>query len=127
MTRDTYSALKQKIEKEIVRLQKQAQALQAKQRGPVITSIIRSMREYDITPEDIAAAYKQKTGSRGVARAGNATSGKKTTAAPAVKRSVPAKYRHPETKETWTGRGKAPRWITNAEAEGTSREKFLIA
>ncbi|NYT57320.1 H-NS histone family protein [Alcaligenaceae bacterium] len=119
MTRDTYSALKQKIEKEILKLQKQAQALQAKQRGPVVTSIIRSMREYDITPEDIAAAYKPKTKST---RAGSV----KKASAPAVKRTVPAKYRHPETNETWTGRGKAPRWITNAEAEGKSRNDFLI-
>ncbi|MCC2597508.1 H-NS histone family protein [Pusillimonas sp. MFBS29] len=123
MTRDNYSALKQKIEKEIVKLQKQAQALQAKQRGPVITSIIRSMREYDITPEDIAAAYKQKT----TPRTSTATRTTKAAAGPAVKRTVPAKYRHPETNETWTGRGKAPRWITNAEAEGKSRDQFLIA
>ncbi len=123
MTRDNYSALKQKIEKEIAKLQKQAQALQAKQRGPVITSIIRSMREYDITPEDIAAAYKQKT----AARAGTGTRARKTATSPAVKRTVPAKYRNPETSETWTGRGKAPRWITNAEAEGKSRDQFLIA
>ncbi|MGB6103513.1 MAG: H-NS histone family protein [Pusillimonas sp.] len=119
MTRDTYSALKQKIEKEIQKLQKQAQALQVKQRGPVITSIIRSMREYDITPDDIAAAYNKKTGG---------TRARKTTAAaPAAKRSVPVKYRHPQTGETWTGRGKAPRWISNAEAEGKSRNDFLIS
>ncbi|NYT85654.1 H-NS family nucleoid-associated regulatory protein [Pollutimonas harenae] len=117
MTRETYSVLKQKIEKEIQKLQKQAQALQAKQRGPVVISIIRSMREYDITPDDIAAAYNKKTGS---------TRSKKTATAPAAKRTVPIKFRHPETNETWTGRGKAPRWITTAEAEGKSRNDFLI-
>ena len=117
MTRETYSVLKQKIEKEIQRLQKQAQALQAKQRGPVVTSIIRSMREYDITPEDVAAANNKKTaGSRG----------KKTASSSPAKRTVPIKFRHPETNETWTGRGKAPRWITNAEAEGKNRNDFLI-
>src|SRR5690606_24218832 len=113
MPRDSYTALKQKIEKEILKLQKQAQSLQAKRRGPVITSIIRSMREYEITPEDIIAAYNKKT-SRVSTRKAPAT--EKT----AVKRSIPAKYSHPKTGETWTGRGKAPRWITAHEAEGKS-------
>src|SRR5690554_5815543 len=116
MTRDMNSALV-KIEKEIQRLQKQAKALQAKRRGPVITSIIRSMREYDITPDDITTAYNKKAGPR-VAR--------KTPAGTVAKRTVPVKFRHPETGDTWTGRGKAPRWIVQAESEGKSRSDFLI-
>lgn len=35
---------------------------------------------------------------------------------------VPPKYRNPLTGQTWTGRGKAPKWI-----EGKDREQFLIA
>lgn len=35
---------------------------------------------------------------------------------------VAPKYRHPETGATWTGRGKAPRWI-----EGQDRSQFAIA
>jgi DNA-binding protein H-NS len=31
------------------------------------------------------------------------------------------KYRNPATQETWTGRGKAPKWI-----EGQDRAPFLI-
>ena len=34
---------------------------------------------------------------------------------------VAAKYRNPATGETWTGRGKAPKWI-----EGQDRNKFAI-
>ena len=118
MVRNSYSSAKQKIEKEIQKLQKQAQALQVKQRGPVINSIIRSMREYEITPEEIAEAFSKKT-----AR----TASRKTTSAPTKsKRPVPAKYRHPQTGATWTGRGKAPRWVTSAEAEGQDRSEFLI-
>ncbi len=35
------------------------------------------------------------------------------------------KYRHLDGRE-WTGRGRAPRWITDAEASGTQRDQFLI-
>jgi DNA-binding protein H-NS len=34
---------------------------------------------------------------------------------------VAAKYRDPATGKTWTGRGKAPKWI-----DGQDRTKFLI-
>jgi len=35
---------------------------------------------------------------------------------------VAPKYRDPATGKTWTGRGKAPKWI-----DGKDRSKFLIA
>ena len=35
---------------------------------------------------------------------------------------VAAKYRDPATGQTWTGRGKAPKWI-----DGQDRTKYLIA
>lgn len=122
MTRDTYSALKLKIEKEIVKLQKKAHDLQAKRRNPIITSIIRSMTDYDITPEEIAAAYHKRGG-----KASTPKTAAKTASKPATKRTVPVKYRHPKTGECWTGRGKAPRWITAAETAGENRESFRLA
>jgi DNA-binding protein H-NS len=36
----------------------------------------------------------------------------------------PAKYRNPETGETWSGRGRAPKWLTLAEQQGRGREEF---
>ncbi len=122
MTRNTYSSLKQKIEKEILKLQKQAQALQTKQRVPVIGTIIRSMHEYDITLEEIAEAFNKKSTRSSPRKPATATA----TASAKAKRPVAAKYRHPQTGATWTGRGKAPRWISTAEAEGQNRSEFLI-
>lgn len=122
MPRETYAAQQARIEKEIDKLRKKAEALQLKRRKPVIASIVRSMREYDITPEEIAAAF----GKPAAARRGPAKKSAATSAATPAKRPVAPKYRHPETKETWSGRGKAPRWLTAAEAAGASRESFLI-
>ena len=39
---------------------------------------------------------------------------------------VAAKYRSPQG-ETWSGRGRAPKWLQVAEAEGRSRDEFLIS
>ncbi|ANN77295.1 H-NS family nucleoid-associated regulatory protein [Bordetella flabilis] len=119
MPRETYSAQQARIEKEIDKLRKKAEALQLKRRKPVVASIIRSMREYQITPEEIVAAYGKPATRRGPGR-------KATVAAAPSKRPVAPKYRHPETGETWSGRGKRPRWLTAAEAAGATLDSFLI-
>lgn len=36
-------------------------------------------------------------------------------------KAVAVKFRNPETGETWTGRGRAPRWL-----EGKNREDFAV-
>jgi DNA-binding protein H-NS len=125
MARESYAALQAKIEKEITKLQKRSEVLQTKRRKPVITSIVASMREYDIAPEEIAAAFgSAKTAIKGVPRRGAA---KKVGAAAApAKRPVAPKYRHPSSGDTWSGRGKAPRWLVAAEASGENRADFLI-
>lgn len=40
---------------------------------------------------------------------------------------VPPKYRNPaNSEETWSGRGKLPRWLATLVAKGRKREEFLI-
>lgn len=118
MARQNYATLQAKIQKEIEKLRKQAQSLQSKRRKPVILSIVRSMKEYDITIEEISAALgKAPAKSRSAVKAKPAAGARK---------SVPPKYRNPTTGDTWTGRGKSPRWIVDAEASGQPRDQFLI-
>jgi DNA-binding protein H-NS len=40
--------------------------------------------------------------------------------------SPAAKYRNAETGETWSGRGRPPKWVTLAEQQGRSREELAI-
>lgn len=39
---------------------------------------------------------------------------------------VKPKYRHPESGQTWSGRGHVPRWLAAEEKAGRKRESFLI-
>lgn len=48
-------------------------------------------------------------------------SGRKGRASPQAGRKVSPKYRNPETNETWTGRGRQPKWI-----QGKNLEDYLI-
>lgn len=36
------------------------------------------------------------------------------------------KFRHPETGETWVGRGNRPKWLTKALSEGKSLSEFAV-
>jgi DNA-binding protein H-NS len=47
--------------------------------------------------------------------------GRAGRAAPSAGAKVAPKYRDPATGQTWTGRGKAPKWI-----QGQDREQFAI-
>ena len=47
--------------------------------------------------------------------------GMKPSKSSKVRQPVPAKYRNPETGETWTGRGRSPKWL-----DGKDKNQYLI-
>lgn len=106
------------IEAQIKKLQARAQALRDKDRKPVIAAIVRQMKAHDITVAEIADAL-------GKPRAPRRAAGKAPAAA-RPRKAVPVKYRHPDTGDTWTGRGRTPRWIVEAEKAGTDRSTFAV-
>ncbi|MCK9507800.1 MAG: H-NS histone family protein, partial [Pigmentiphaga sp.] len=55
MAKDSYQALQAQIKK----LQEKAAAVRNKERIPVISQILRSMEEYEITVEDLRAAQNK--------------------------------------------------------------------
>jgi len=118
MARQSYAAKKAKIQKEMERLQRQIEILESKNRQPVIDSIVRSMKEYEITIDELSAALNKGSRSKSKTASNKSGSGSRGPVAP--------KYLNPATGETWTGRGKAPRWIVEAEAQGKTRSEFLI-
>ena len=120
MASQNYASLQAKINKEIEKLQKQAQTLQSKSRKPVINSIVRSMKEYSISLEEITAALGKPV------RSEKSIGKTKIIKTGAPKKPVPAKYIHPASGASWTGRGKAPLWIVEAEKNGQPRQQFLI-
>lgn len=42
-------------------------------------------------------------------------------------RKVPIKYQHPETGESWSGRGMKPKWLTREIEAGADQESFRVA
>ncbi|EKU31449.1 MULTISPECIES: H-NS family nucleoid-associated regulatory protein [Alcaligenes] len=93
------------INAEISRLQRKAEVIKRKTRQNVLADIVRTMRENDLTMDEIAQAFRHP--------------GVKPNASPTVK------YKHPSG-ATWSGRGRTPDWMKAAEAAGESRERYLL-
>ena len=107
-----------KLTAQIQALQRRAEALRINGRASAVQKIVAQMHEFQISPADIQAAYGAAKSAR--------SKRKKAVERTQSRRPVAPKYRHPESGDTWTGRGRAPRWLTAAEKDGASREQFLI-
>lgn len=119
------SALKAKIAK----LQKQLEAAE-KNKSPAIKKVIALMKKLGVTLVDLKSAMTS-SGTRGrpgrppaIANLGSGkTKGRKNNGR--AKGSVAIKYKDGQG-NTWTGRGKTPRWLVAAEKAGKNREQFKV-
>ncbi|MEJ7685556.1 MAG: H-NS histone family protein [Telluria sp.] len=98
-----------KHDEQIAQLRKQAEDMRNQERAGVIEELRKKIAEFGLTAADLKLS---------------ARASKRTTGAVAAKTA--AKYRSP-TGETWSGgRGRKPRWITEALAAGKSLSDFEI-
>ena len=86
----------------------------------MLAAILKSMKEYDISPEEVSQAFANAAIEAQTAPLA------KSVKSDRPRKPVAAKYRNPATGALWTGRGKAPLWILEAEKSGQSRQLFLI-
>ena len=94
-----------------VELDKQIAKAKAEEKAAVLAHIRSAMEQYEITTEELTAAPKR---------------GRKPGSTDTVERKpVAPKYRN-EAGDTWTGRGKQPKFIAEALASGLTLEDLLI-
>lgn len=86
---------------EIAKLQSLAEAARQNEIAGAVQQIESLMQQYGITFDDLSSGRRAK--------------------ATKVKGTVAAQFKNPETGETWTGRGRAPRWL-----DGKDKEQFRI-
>lgn len=87
----------------IAELQHLAEAARKSEIAGAKEQIASIMKEYGLTVADLTRSES------------------KTAKAPKVRNPVAAKYRDEATGETWTGRGRSPKWL-----EGKDKNQFLI-
>lgn len=86
-----------------------AQARQA-ERGDAVVRVKALMAEHGLSLADLGLRASTPSG---------------RDAKPAAAK-VPPKFRHPETGQTWSGRGLKPTWLTAALAAGKRIEDFAL-
>jgi DNA-binding protein H-NS len=120
----SYVELKEKAED----LMRQAEVARKSEIGAAIAEIKAKMAMFGITLEDLGGKVKAARGRKPkLAKAAKPVKPAKDKAKPAkARKPVAVKYRTSETGETWTGRGKAPKWLAAMEAAGRKREEFLV-
>jgi DNA-binding protein H-NS len=91
------------LKAQIARLQAQAEEARRTEIDNVVADIRQKIAEYGLTAQDLGFAVAAKRGR------------------PPKKAPLPAKYQDPKSGNTWSGRGKPPKWIV-----GKNRERFLI-
>ena len=97
------STYKELLEKKAA-LDAEIEAARKEEIGAAVSMVRELIAEFDLTERDIFGGSRSSASSL------------------KIKKPVAAKYRNPATGETWTGRGKAPKWI-----DGQEREQYLIA
>ncbi len=103
------------IERRIRELEAKAKAIKQRVSNPAIPKIVRLMRKNRISIGEISRAM-----------AGGLRGSGRRRASPLRGKKVKPLYRNPKTGETWTGRGRAARWLAAAEKAGRDRADFLI-
>jgi DNA-binding protein H-NS len=91
------------LKAQIAKLQAQAEEARRTEIDNVVADIRQKTAEYVLTAQDLGFAVAAKRGR------------------PPKKAPLPAKYQDPKSGNTWSGRGKPPKWIV-----GKNRERFLI-
>jgi DNA-binding protein H-NS len=96
-----------KNEEQLAQLKKQAEDFRSQERAGVIDDVRKKIAEYGLTAADLKLSSRAPK-------------------APSIKSSAVAKYRGPAG-ESWSGgRGRKPRWVTEALAAGKSLSDFEI-
>jgi DNA-binding protein H-NS len=112
------------LKKKIADLQKQLIAAESKKQ-PAINKVKALMKKLGVTLQDLAGgsapAVAASQGRRGRPREVEGTVAAKKNSS----RKVAIKYRD-DKGNSWTGRGKTPRWLVEAEKSGKNRADFLI-
>jgi len=128
------------IESQIAQLQREAQALRAKEVADVVDRIQQAIAHYGLTAVDLFGNHKLAPKKRAIGTASSsavdlANSGAtKSASKPATKSAAkatekkppaPAKYRD-DAGHSWSGHGKRPNWYKAAIASGKTPQDLEI-
>jgi len=111
------------MQKQIAKLQREADALKKKEAAGVVARIKEAIHHYELTAEDLFSGRGSKRSSASKGAANGAA--KRSQGATLKGKKVAAKYGD-ENGNTWSARGSQPKWLTAALENGRKIEDFLV-
>ena len=102
----------------IERMKSEMEKRRADEIASVVADISEKMDRYGLTVADLGFTAGELSAGR--------SRGKSRSTGQDRRSLVEPKFRDPETGTTWYGRGRMPRWMTEAVDAGRSREEFRI-
>ncbi len=99
------------IQKQIDKLQSEAQAIRAREAQGVVARIKEAIAYYQLTPSDLGFGTRAKPTRKQAAKAGRKRGGARRG------NSGKVKYRD-DAGHTWSGHGRRPKWYLDAIAAG---------
>lgn len=115
MARLSYESIRRQIEKLEARAAR-IEAAEGEKKKKAVGQVIALMRKLDVTPDDLGVHRPRATRGRPAKKAAKKRVGK----------PVAPKFRNAKTGDTWSGRGRTPRWLAALEAQGKSRDDYRI-
>lgn len=127
----SYIELKRQAEQ----LLREAEAARKAEIAAAVADIRAKMSTYGISFEDLGGLSRPARGrkaksaasARGAKLPKLVKSPKNKIKTGKARKPVAPKYRNDATGETWTGRGKSPKWLAALEASGRKREEFAVS
>lgn len=114
------------IVSQIQDLKREAEKARKSELASVLKEIKRLISEYGIGPEDLGfTSAPNKASPRGGKRIKSRSNVVATKKSFRIGQKVPPKYQDDQG-NTWTGRGKQPKWLVSALASGATLESLLI-
>lgn len=118
------------IQAQIHKLQREADAVKAREVAGVVARIQEAISHYGLTPADLFGKTAGPSPRQPAART-SAGRGKAAKPAKALKPARPAKARSPakyqdDAGHQWSGVGKRPNWFKDAIAAGKTADELLI-
>jgi DNA-binding protein H-NS len=107
------AAVQSEANAKVLELQKQAANARKEAISNAIRDVKQLMMQYGLTIADLGNINTKAPKAKKAPSSDN-------------RAAVAPKYRDNSTGETWTGRGKAPKWLSAKLASGSSKDQFLI-
>ena len=96
----------EQIQQQILELQKKAQEIAQAKRLPVLEDVKNKIKLYGFTAKELGFGSTEKN--------------------PDDKRSLPVAIKYRSGDNTWTGRGRKPKWLEEKIATGAKLEDFAV-